>query len=67
MLIAMGAKATHLRMGIAKESDPDFGGIILDPGNYEAKIIRIEIPHERSNQRPEAITEDAQSVLRSEL
>ena len=35
-------------MQIAKVSDPDFEGLILDPNNSEDKINHIATPHERS-------------------
>ena len=54
-------------MGIEKVIDSDFEGIILDPDNYEGEINHIEIPHERTRHRNEAITEEEHAILRSEL
>ena len=47
--------------------DSDFEYIILEPDNYEDKINHIEIPHERERQRNGALTEEEQTILRSEL
>ena len=54
-------------MEIVKAIDPDSEWLISDPGNYEAKINRIGIPHGRIKIRAEASTEDEQSSLRSAL
>merc|ERR1712114_101576 len=43
------------------------GGIILDSDNYEGKINHIEISHARSKQKDDFLTEEEQSIMRSEL
>ena len=47
--------------------DSDFEGISPDADNYARKINQIEIPHKRADRRYEALTEEEQSILRSEL
>ena len=60
-------KATYIGMEIEKIDTPDFKGVILDSNNYEDEINRIEIPHRRSKQKDDFLTEEEQSVMRSEL
>ena len=43
-------------MGVKKATDSDFESIILDPNNYEEKINKIEIPHERAMRWNGALT-----------
>ena len=60
-------KATYLGMGVEKGADSDSEGIIPDSDNYEGGINRTEIPHERTKHRNEALTEEEQAILRTEL
>ena len=62
-----GNKATYLGMGVGKVSDSDFEGLISDPDNYEGEINQIEIAHERTNRRTDALAMGEQAVLRSGL
>ena len=62
-----GGKATYLGMEIEKVSDSDSEGIIIGPDNYEGEINHIEIPHERTRPRNDAIAEEEQTIPRSEL
>ena len=54
-------------MKLEKVNTPDFKGIILDSNNYEDKINQIEIPHTRSKEKDDFLTDEEQSVVRSEL
>ena len=47
--------------------DLDFEGVGLDSNNYVGRINHIEIPHERSRQRNDALKEAEQTISRSEL
>ena len=60
-------KATYLGMWLVKVSDSDFGDLILDSDNYVGKINQIEIAHERTNRRTDALAMGEQAVLRSGL
>ena len=62
-----GNKATYLRMEIEKVGDSDFECLISGSDNYEDKINQVEIPHERTKKRTDALTEEEQAILRSEL
>ena len=62
-----GNKATYIGMEIEKVDTPDFKAVISDSSNYEDKINRIEIPQARSKQKDDFLTEEEQSVMRSEL
>ena len=46
---------------------PDFKGVILDSNNYEDKISQIEIFHAGSKEKDDFLTEEEQSIMRSEL
>ena len=59
--------AIYLGMKIEKVDSNDFKGIILDSNNYEDKINHIEISHARSKQKDDFLTEEEQSIMRSEL
>ena len=54
-------------MQIAKVSDGEFGGIALESGNYEGEINHIGISYERTRAPKEPLTEDEQTILRSDL
>ena len=58
-----GNKATYLGMGIGKSSGSDVAGVIPDPENYEGGINHIEIAHERTRHRNDALTEEEQAIL----
>ena len=60
-------KATYLWMEIEKVSGSDSEGVILDSDNYEDKINHIEISHETTRQRNDALADAAQTISRSEL
>ena len=60
-------KATYFGMKIEKVSNADSEGIIREPGNYADKINHIEIPHERTRQPCETLTEASHAISRSEL
>ena len=62
-----GNQSIYLGVGVKKMSDSDSDGLVLDTNDYEDKINHIEISLERSRQRNEALTEEEQSILRSEL
>ena len=62
-----GNDATYLGIEIAKVGDGEFGGIALGSVNYERGINHIGIPHGRTRAPKEPLTEDAQSISRSEL
>ena len=62
-----GNKATYLRMKSDKVSNDEFAGIIPDSDNYEGEINHIGISRERTRHPDEALTGEANSVLRSEL
>ena len=47
--------------------DSDSECVILDSDNYEGEINHIEISHARTRQRNEALTEEDQTISRSEL
>ena len=54
-------------MEVGKVRDSDSEWVIPDSNNYEGEINHIEIPHERTRHRHGALTEEEQSILRSEL
>ena len=60
-------KAIYLGVKIEKVGTPEFKGVILDPNNYEDKINHVEISHARSKEKDDCLTEEEQSVMRSEL
>ena len=48
-------------------TDSDSVGVILGPGNYEGEINYNGILHEMARRRNGALTEEEQSISRSEL
>ena len=60
-------KATYLGMEIEKASNSKFEGITPDPNNYEDRNNHNAISHERTRQPDEALTQDGQAIVRSEL
>ena len=54
-------------MGILKIENDGFDGIVLDSNGYEDKINHIAISHERMMAIGEILTENEQTILRSEL
>ena len=50
-----------------KVSDSDCAGLISDPDIYEARINQIEIPHGRTKEINEALTEAKEAISRPEL
>ena len=62
-----GDRAAYPGIEIAKVGDSDCEGLILDSDNYEGEINQIEIAHERTNRRTDALAMGEQAVLRSGL
>ena len=62
-----GGKATYLGMEIERVGDSNFAGITPDSDNSEDEINQIEILHERTRRRKDALTEEEQAISRSEL
>ena len=62
-----GNEATYLGMTIANVNDGEFGCITLDSDNYEGEINQIGISRERTRAPKEPLTEDEQTIVRSEL
>ena len=62
-----GNEATYLGMKTPMANDGDFEGAVLDSDKYENEINQIEIPHERTMEPGEILTEKEQTTLRSEL
>ena len=59
-------KSAYLGMKIEKASGPSSEGIIPESDNYEGEINHIEIKHERTRHRNEALTAEEHAILRSE-
>ena len=57
-----GNQATYLRMEFGQVVDSDSECVVLDSDNYEGAIKHIEIPHGRTRQRNEALTEEEQTI-----
>ena len=54
-------------MQIGKEFGSNSDGVIRDSDNYDGGINHIEISHERTRRRNDALTEEQQTIARSEL
>ena len=61
-----GDRAAYPGIEIAKVGDSDCEGLILDSNNYGDKIDQIEIPHEMTWRRNDALTEEEQAILRAD-
>ena len=58
---------TYLVAKIAKVNNEEFNGVTLDSNNYEGEINHIGISHKRTRTPNEPLTEDEQTISRSEL